>query len=347
MKKIFTLVSLAVVALTANAQKITWSVADLSGEEATLKSIIVNNEDPSQASVFEATEGSVTIKGVSGPVSGFKDAEGLTPGSPAPELEKNYDNTWSGLKTQGDCEKGPFYYVQGKGNPVDLSKVAVEEIMTEGEPTGRFRANWDNSYYAIDGSNGLCSNGTYMTLTSTEAGKMTAVVWVNKGDREVYIVPASTKVALTPEQISLAGYVNGQNNEESKKMYFNVKKEGDLAYISYDAVEKNGATIYLARHHKLNPDDLNEDGTMKDGGQLARQAMFLYITWDAAAGETYYIFNKNTQIGIGGFEFEGGAAGIHNVAATPVKAVAKTIQNGRVVIVKGGNTFNVAGQLVK
>lgn len=342
MKKIFTLVSLAVVALTANAQKITWSVAEGEGADAVLKSIIVNNEDPSQASVFEATEGPVTIKGVSGPVAGFKDAEGLTPGSPAPELEKNYDNSWSGLKITADCANGPFYYVQGKGNPVDLSKVAVEEVTTDGEPTGRFRANWDNSYYAIDGSNGLCSNGTYMTLTSTEAGKLTAVAWVNKGDRDIYIVPASTKVALTPEQVSLAGYVNGQNNEAGKKMYFDVKKEGDLAYISYDAVEKNGATIYLARHHKINPETMVEDGS-----QLAKQAMFLYISWDAVAGETYYIFNKNTQIGIGGFEFEGGAAGIHNVAATPVKAVAKTIQNGRVVIVKGNNTFNVAGQLVK
>lgn len=328
MKKFFTLVSLAAMALTANAQKVTWSVADVNDEGAALKSIIVNNEDPSQASTFTATEGTVTITGVSGPVSKYQDCEG-TPGVVPEALEALYDNTWSGLKTQGDCANGPFYYVQGKGNPVDLSKVTIEEIYTDGEPTGKFRPNWDKSYYAIDGSNGLCSNGTYMTLTSTVAGKMTAQVWINKGTRDVYIVPASTKVALTPDKVTVAGYVNGVNNEEGKKMYFEPRKEGDMEYISYDVYDNKGVTNYVVMHHKYDGETMEEDGvTPKDLGKKAGQAMFLYITWDAAAGETYYIFNKNTQIGIGGFEFEGGAADdsqlVCKLKATPVAGYEST-----------------------
>lgn len=304
-----------------DGQKYVWSVADVAGDVATLKSIIVNNPDASQASVFEATEGPVTIKGVSGPVAGFKDYDTPDEADKPTALEATYDNTWSGLKTQGDCEKGPFYYVQGKGNPVDLSKVEIEAVTAEGVFNGKYRANWEKSYYVIDGSNGLCSNGTYMTLTSTQAGKLTAQVWINKGSRAVYVVPASTKVALTPDKITVSGYVNGQNNAESKKLYFEPNTN-----LTYDAVETNGVTKYYVMHHQW------DEAHTTDSGQKAGQATFVYLTWEATAGETYFIFNDNTQIGIGGFEFvSDGTTGISDI-------VVEKAQNDAI--------YNIAGQRV-
>lgn len=79
--------------------------------------------------------------------------------------------------------------------------------------------------------------------------------------------------------------------------------------------------------------------------------VWVYLTFSAAAGETYYIFNKNTQIGFSGFEFTSGDTnGIininastsakksvrYNVAGLPVNASYKglVIENGKKFVQK-------------
>ena len=45
--------------------------------------------------------------------------------------------------------------------------------------------------------------------------------------------------------------------------------------------------------------------------------VWVYLSFSATAGETYYIFNKNTQIGFSGFEFTPGETnGIVNINAS-------------------------------
>ena len=48
------------------------------------------------------------------------------------------------------------------------------------------------------------------------------------------------------------------------------------------------------------------------------QACWVYLTFNATANETYYIFNKNTQVGFSGFEFTPGSTGINEITVNTV-----------------------------
>ena len=182
MKKFFTLISMALVAMSINAQTESWYV---NNEDGTLKADYVANEDASAMSVVKFSTANVEGTHTSGPIAGYNDGA-LENGKLTPKV----DNTWNGIKSQALSKDGsvaPFYYVQGKGNPVNLDKVEFEEIMTDGEPTGNYRAKWDASYYTPDGTAGLPKNGTYITLTPKVAGTLKVGIWANKGNRDVYV----------------------------------------------------------------------------------------------------------------------------------------------------------------
>lgn len=292
MKKIFTLVAVACMAWSANAETESWSIVNADG---TLKAEYVANPDASKASTVEFSTANVTGTQVSGPVAGYIDAE-TTP------LEPKVDNSWDALKQQALSKDGsvaPFYYVCGKGNPVDLSKIAWEEVVTEGEPTGMHRANWDKAYYNPDGSNGFPTNGTYVTVTPKVDGSMKVGVWINKGNREIFVVKKSDAKALAlGTDVIVSGYINGQNTDavEGEPLYGCMKFQENIAT---KGTEGNDAYI-------VGP------GT---------QAAWVYLTWNAKANETYYVFNKSTQVGFSGFEFTaGGTGGIDDVIANDENA---------------------------
>lgn len=321
MKKFFTLAAVACMAMSVNAQEV-WTV---NTPEGTLKSEYVPNADAASMSVVSFSTTNVEGTHTSGPVAGYTDAE-IAP------LEPKVDNTWGNLqkKDLSNIENGgtvaPIYYVQGKGNPVNLEKVTFEEVVTDGSPTGMYRAKWDDAYYAPDGSAGLPKNGTYVTLKSKVAGKMKVTVWINKGSRDVYVVKGSDAKALAlGTEVIASGYINGQNNDVA---------EGPLAgYPRFqDNIASKGAE--------------GADAYVVGAGN---QAFWGYLTFIAQPNETYYIFNKNTQIGFGGFEFEAGVTGIsdvtvnagvdanapiYNLAGQRVGKDAKgiLIQNGRKII---------------
>lgn len=287
MKKIFTLISVALAATSSFAQTESWSVAN---EDGTLKTDYVANSDANAMSVVEFSTAHVKGTHTSGPVAGYIDAE-TTP------LEAKVDNSWGNLQKKDLSKDGsvaPFYYVQGKGNPVNLDKVTWEEITTDGAGTGTYRANWEESYYSPDGSAGLPKNGTYVTLTPSAAGKMKVAVWINKGSRDIYVVKSSDAKALAfGTDITVSGYINGSNNE--------VEDDSPLkGYMAYqESIDTKGT-----------------EGTEAYVIGKGNQAAWVYLTFAASAGETYYIFNKNTQIGFSGYEFSTDAAGISTAATT-------------------------------
>lgn len=317
MKKIFTLAAVLCAAISANAQTESWSVATETGE---LKPEYVANPDTQKASVVEFKTANVEGKHVSGPVAGYIDAE-------TKPLEPRYDNSWGNLSKKDLSKDGsiaPFYYVQGKGNPVNLEKVTWEEVMTDGVPTGMYRAFWDDSYYNPDGTAGLPGNGTYVTLKVATDGTMKVNVWTNKGNRDIYVVKASDAKALAfCTEVKISGYINGQNNEveEGSPLAGYPKFQNDIATKGTE-----GADAYIIG--------------------AGNQAAWVYLTWNAKAGETYYVFNKNTQMGFGGYEFTstGGSAvngiiadqldenaPIYNIMGQRVSKDAKgiLIQNGK------------------
>lgn len=295
MKKIFTLAAMVCMAWSVNAQTETWSVATKDAEgNPILKSDYVANPDPNKASVVEFKTTNVTGTHVSGPVAGYVDGD-KTP------LEPKVDNSWGNLQTKALSKDGsiaPFLYVQGKGNPVNIDKVTWEEVMTDGAGTGTFRPKWDDSYYNPDGSAGLPGNGTYVTVKAAIDGSMKVAVWINKGNRDIYVVKGSDAKALAfGSDVTVSGYINGGN------WNWTDETTADLNLIGYSRLQENIATK-------------GTEGT--DAYILApgNQACWVYLTFNAVANETYYVFNKNTQIGFSGIEFTpAGQSAIDNIIA--------------------------------
>lgn len=316
MKKFFTLVSIALCAMSVNAQEV-WTV---NNEDGTLKAEYVANSDASAMSVVKFSTTNVEGTHTSGPVAGYTDAE-TTP------LEPKMDNSWGKISKKDLSKDGsvaPIYYVQGKGNPVNIDKVTWEEVVKDGEPTGIFRADWDDSYYAPDGSAGLPKNGTYVTLTPKVKGTMKVTIWINKGSRDVYVVKASDAKALAlGTEVIASGYINGQNNE--------VEEGSPLQ--GYPKLQENIATKGTE----------GADAYVVGAGN---QAFWGYLTFTAEANETYYVFNKNTQIGFGGFEFTVDGTGISNITATddadaPVYNLAgqRVSKDTKGLLIKNGKKF--------
>lgn len=308
MKKFFTLISMALVAMSINAQTESWYV---NNEDGTLKADYVANADASAMSVVKFSTANVEGTHTSGPVAGYNDGA-LENGKLTPKV----DNTWNGIESKALSKDGsvaPFYFVKGKGNPVNLDKVEFEEVVTDGNPTGNYRAKWDAAYYAPDGSNGLPTNGTYITLTPKVAGTLKVGVWINKGNRDVYVAKGRDAKALTlGTEVKVSGYINGQNND--------------------------GADDSPLKGYPMLQDEISVKGNAGNDAYIVgpgNQAVLVYLTFSATAGETYYIFNKNTQIGFSGFEFtpEGGDTdGIVNINAST--SAKKSVR------------YNMAGQQV-
>ena len=294
MKKIFTLVAVALSAISANAQTESWNVNNTDG---TLKADYVANKDANAMSVVSFSTTNVTGTHTSGPIAGYIDG-------PTTPLKPNVDNTWGGISKKALSSDGSvptFYYVKGKGNPVNLDKVKWEEKVTDEVPTGEYRAYWNDSYYNPDGTAGLPKNGTYVTLKAATDGKMRVAVWINKGSRDVYIAKASDCKALRfGTEVIASGYINNQNND--------VEEGSPLK--GYPKYQENIATKGTE----------GSDAYVIGAGN---QAVWVYLTFIAKANETYYIFNKNTQIGFSGFEFTPGETtlGINSIANSVEKSV--------------------------
>lgn len=288
MRKIFTLAAVASMACVANAQSVeSWSVANSDG---TLKAeYVANTVNPNEASRVEFFTPNVKGVHVSGPIAGYNDGETVP-------LEPKVDNGWGGIKKKdlsSDGSVAPFYYVQGKGNPVNIDKVTFEEIMTDGSPTGMYRAKWDDSYYSPDGSAGLPSNGTYVMLTPGASGMLKVGVWINKGSRDVYVVKSTDNKALAlGTDVAVSGYINGQNNDVADESPL----KGYPAYQEAIATKgTEGSDAYVIG--------------------MGNQPVWAYLTFKVEPGEDYYVFNKNTQIGFAGYEFTAGESGIADIIA--------------------------------
>ncbi len=287
MKRTFTLLSLCLTLMGGYAQTDGVNVPELdiddyehwfvNTDDGKLKSDYVANSDANAMSVVKFSTTNVTGTHTSGPVAGYNDGE-LVDGKLSPKV----DNTWGGLQTKALSKNGSvgnFYYVSGKGNPVNLDKVEFEEIITAGEGTGNYRAKWDDSYYSPDGSNGLPTNGTYVTLSSKKEGLLVVAAWINKGNRDIYVVKASDKKALAfGTDVAVSGFINGQNNDvaEDSPLYGYPKYQDKIT-----TKRTEGTDAYIL------------------GG--GNQAVWAYLGFKAEANETYYIFAKSTQIGFGGF----------------------------------------------
>lgn len=326
MKKIFTLVAAALMAVGAQAQVESYEAVTYDGAAYTASAEFANAVIADGKSIVKFGTANMDVEAVGGATP--KDLF-LNPGEDFTDWAEWNDVKWD-VKNQGDITYG---YILGTGNPA--MEIGAEEVLTEGERTGHYRGAY--KYYTPDCGK-MPVMGLYYKFTAKAAGNLKIYIWANK-QRNTYLVDEAT---TEPVAYTVEGYINGQNykTENGDPEELNGKKK----WLTAEEIQ--------ALHDAAQLKDLDGDGVPETDSKPywigpGNQPFWGVINYTMSAGQAVWLFQDSSQIGFQKYEFTTDASAINNISVAPVKAVAKAIQNGRVVIMKGNNTFNVAGQLVK
>ena len=210
MKKIFILVAIALTCglNCANAQD-TYDFATYDGDN----NVVMADEFQNATIDTENGKSVVTID--------FTNVTMTAVGGTTPSVIDQDANVseWNEIKwTTGNQSDIEFPYVQGTGNP--YVKLLAEEIVTDGVPTGTYRAAYE--YYEPDGSAGLPVSGLYYEFTPKVDGTLVLGVWINKGSRKLFVVDKETEVALTPNVDYTLGRIREwcKRRQRCKRIYY-------------------------------------------------------------------------------------------------------------------------------
>ena len=321
MKKIFTLISVALVAMSVNAQTESYQTV----KDGAANTEFANPTTSGTDLVATASTTNVTMKAVSSRTpADIDDASGA--GLNQDTWTKWNDASWS-VKNRGEID---FWWMQGTGNPY-ISFISEEKTKDE-IPLGEYKAKY--TFYEPDGSVGLPKCGEYVELTAKIDGMFKIGFWANKGGtRKLYIVRKSDCKALqwdadaTKTEYKVEGYIAGAT-----------KTDGKMIYLKSIAVED-----YVIGNTAGNYAYQDEEGNEKSVAAW-NQPKFGYFVFDGVANETYIIFGADWQFGIQGYEFTPGAKIADYTAKDPTGIQAITAVNAE----QNPNApiYNLAGQQV-
>ncbi len=333
MKKIFTLIATAFVAVSVNAQTESYTAI---AEDGTLATEFTNAEWVGTDLVMTKSTGHASVKGVSSktPTDIESTVEGLSY-----TKETWPENCWNDASwSQANKNKNIWYYdtdgttqihafqfrsVWGKGNPV--TGFVSEAVMTDDVFAGKYRPNYDGFYFVPGTSTSLPVSGEYFEFTADVDGMFKIGFYTPNGaNRYMYIVEKSTVRTLGLSEFKVEGYVNGCDNLDGSPMYQKSIKVND----NYSIGDANFNESY-------------KDGAITNVNQL-NQPKYGWFVFDAKAGETYMIFGPNYQFGFRGYEFTPGATQEEYQPTDPTNI--ESIKN----IAKNPNApiYNLAGQKV-
>lgn len=324
MKKIFTLISMAFMAMSVNAQDVYNAIVDgklapefaaVAGEDGG-----VANNAADGKSVVTMTAGKATVTAVGGTTPANDTSIGgaaqqIVPGAAIEGKDNTYEvaavNAWNdinwGKKNQGDID---FWYVTGTGNP--YVNMLCKQNSKDGELVeGSYSA--DYVYYEPDGSLGMPITGLYYKFTASAAGAFKVKVWANKGNRKTFVVNAKTMKA---ERLLASGYINGVNDADGKKKLLTVNQVDSVHHVyiygNYEAALAKGK----GEDQTQEEFDAKMAQMKEEADAMAVERQFVigngnqnfwgWLTFDVEAGEEYWVFQHSSQIGFGGFEFHEG-----------------------------------------
>lgn len=346
MKKIFTLISMALVAMSVNAQEV-WKASNLT---------------------FDA--GTKELQGMT--ISDNKGASFLIPKDTKQFPENTYPDNVADVVTWLEAQPDPSVYavalkeytftaatehvtMKAVSTP-NADKTAAEawqfagaednkELSAEGYSTfkGYVKANTGNpsiGYYDFydtnsggdpvhrvsdviwqDGSTFLPAKGCYYEFTCSEDGPLTiAVFWPkNLANNAVYIIDEST---------------GGNGNAYQRVPASDLTIKG---FRNNNTWEKDATTGEAAKAGQMFTFTVDENGILQTSAGSSQtdmnQPLFAYITWNAKKDVTYMVMSPKSQPGMLGFQFVSGA-GINNI-----KAAEQNDANAPI--------FNLAGQKVE
>jgi len=373
MKKIFTLISLALVAMSVNAQenrKFTYCVPadfDLSQASQKVEARDESNElmgtieilsSPNQNELYEELResGEQVIDG-----EGYPQYDTTKPKDPW-SFRVNGDA--SGNMSLSALVSGFDKCILGKGNPV-LSQ--VEEWRWDDDKS---RYSWYVGDYAYwePGCGQLPTRGEYIKVTPTADGAITIGMFLNKGGgtsghgHQLYVVDESTKdegyKALKGDQLIIKGYFNNNTSAPDERLRQQNPDTGEWEDVkdpetgedvkNYPYGTELPLTIPLSENYSVF-EYVSYDGNVK----RLDKVFFGTVSFNVKKDVTYWLFNPSSQFGFYGFKLEVGGtidagvsavkadvadanAPIYNLAGQKVGKDFKglVIQNGKKFVVK-------------
>lgn len=362
MKKIFTLISVAMLAVSANAQTETYTAISRDAATGTMtlsdefKAVLPLNDDgtygdvaqntDSRGSVVEMKTASVTCVAIGG--STPADVPDNAGDATSTHVDMNADgtvNSWNEIKwqqkNQGDIN---WAWIQGTGNP--SADMKAEVVMTDDMPATYIDDNGVEqtkyrpleTVYNPDGSLGCPVKGLHYQFTASVAGTIKIGVWVNKGNRKFYVVDGTTSLPIKPKY---EGYINGQDDKQDLDGDGEFETNNGKKYLSHEEIQ--------AIHDAAKIDATTGEDTAPYIIGAGNQAFWGYVIFNMEAGKTYYVFNDNTQLGFNGWEFTSDeAAGIEEIEAgkaedanAPMYNLAgqAVSKNYKGIVIKNGKKF--------
>ena len=329
MKKIFTLISVALVAMSVNAQEV-WKASDLT---------------------FDAT--SKELQGMT--ISDNKAASYVIPQDTKQFPENTYPDNVADVTAWLESQADPSIYsvalkeytftastdhvtLKAVSTP-NADKTAAEawqfagaddnkELSAEGYPTfkGYVKANTGNpsvgyyDYYDTngdgdpvhrvsdviwqDGSTFLPAKGCYYEFTCSQDGPLTIAVFWPKAltANPIYIIDETT---------------GGSGNAYTRVAGSSVTVKG---FRNNNTWEKDPITEEPATAGQVFTFPLGDDGYLTTSPESAQtnmgQPLFAYVTWNAKKDVTYMVMTPKNQPGLLGFQFTPSTSGVESINAT-------------------------------
>lgn len=319
MKKIFTLISMAFVAMSVNAQEAKQVFSVGNGD--------FNTTDKAQG--IQVKVGDKACANVVILSSPYPDDEYQFDSYDATTQANVYDKTkpiapWS---LEGDAssntsiaaiQEGFTSYLKGKGNPF-LTENFSWEYDKEKSQNKLVDVNSTNTPYS-PGCGQLPVRGMYIEVTPIVNGTITMGVYINKGNHELYVIDESTKEPISNSNISVKFYY--QNNG------FTFDDNGTTVSV----VEGTLPSDYIIQH--------------TNGYTQGRPAMGT-ITFPVEAGKKYMVLNPKSQVGFYGFVYAYDQAAFDAASPLPTPTIPTAIEAVKNVQPKAdGAIYNLAGQKV-
>ncbi len=362
MKKIFTLISMAMVAMSMNAQEI-WTTASLTFAEEEVepgsnKMVLQDmtksanttvlakkvptvynlpegaqpTEDQAKADatetlqmddyIFTGSTENVTLTGVSTPNTGTLRHE-IWKLNGADNVKLNETNLGEQCLVPFDNQ----YIVAGNGNPA-LEEYEYYFTNTDPKVVG---PRYYETFWTL-GCGSLPLKGCYYKFSVKTTGTLIIGFFLNKNlaNNNLILLDGATKAPVAQDKIEISAFRQNCNYEGEKR--------GEEAPVSTHAVP------YTLDENYLISSQYEQFATDKN------RPLYGYLMFDTEADKDYYMFSPKSQMGVYGFYFQAAGTGIdavktvankvnapmYNLAGQQVdnnfKGIA--IQNGRKVIVK-------------
>lgn len=336
MKKIFTLISVALAAMGANAQEnntFRWSVPidfdmteyhkviEATDEQGNLMGTVEMLSSPNKNDLFNE------LKDENGDRVLGEDGKPMFDESKPKEAWSWKCNDPANNMSLSVWEGGFDYGIIGKGNPV----MSQDEGWVETDNGWSYRV--ENAVYWTPGCGELPKQGEYIKVTPTADGNITVGLFINKGGGDsghghrLYIIDQSTAAqgyqVLSPAEITVRGSFQNNTWVPSEKK---IQQDENGNWV--EVTDENGESVYwypwgddptLPMNIIMSENYSVFEYVNQKGESTYFNRPFLgFVSFNVKKDVTYWMLNPTSQLGFYGFELNTEVDGIaENLTAAP------------------------------